>query len=141
MGITIRVGILIPEDPTDPTSRLIVTWPSFRGPEDDGCSARYTLPGYPTRAMNHRAFQHWHRQRFVRPILASCGVPADVDTLINAPIDQRLLTRITALHANATRWAWLPWADRAAADRAQWLYYWTRRARETFADRAHIGFS
>lgn len=141
MGITIRVGILTPEDPTDPTSRRIVTWPAFRGPEADGCSSRFTIPGQPTRALNGRGWRSWRRQRGVQAILAHCRVPADVGTgLICAPIDDQLLLLVAALHADARRWAWLSWRA-PHADRAQWLLYWTRRARETFGDQARIGFS
>lgn len=140
MGVYIQFGLLDREDPTDPHSRPIITWPAVRGPEADGCSSRFTIPGYPTRTLNRRGWRSWQSQRGVRAILAHCRVTNVGTGLICAPIDDQLLTIVAELHADARRWAWLPWRA-PHADRAQWLLYWTRRARETFGDQAQIGVS
>lgn len=135
MGVIVSIGTLLREDPTDPSSLLRVGWPGSTA------TGHPHLPGQPIRAFNLRSWAAWQRSRSVRALLAHCRVPADVDHLITAPIDDTLLARIAAMSRAAERWAWLPWADPIRLERAQWLHAWTQHARATFGDRAAIGFS
>ena len=138
MGVYMSFGILDREDPSDPTSHLMICWPAPLTPDPATLPPLEAIRARPTRSLSGHAWDTWRHIPQVHALLTHCRVPTQPHAgLIAAPVDDQLLHLVRQVYVAAQHGDW----PASHIERAQWLLEWAKRAQATFGAQARIGFS